>query len=332
MEVPSSTGRPPNEQKSLKKIGDSGPSATESPSSKPTISFSTNTTSSESVTHYGQSLASVLNNPRLGKSGIYNHDASWGTWFSASGDSNTEVAPPPLAPGILSEVSKADFQPYLDSIAEPYSRFADVRQHANWEQSTQAAAVAPDGREGSEMRAGQGEGLVACLREIPALYFSEDFALEKGSTFQAACPFSSIPQNMMLQEKLSHYLDLVEVHLVREISARSESFFEALDQLEDLNGRIVGACKEIRELQATVHLLDGDIVESARHLQRSEMRHDNMLELHQKLKLVGFVNQATTTLQLVRPTLLSRRSLPKLIRDFNRHSFTTERQTNVIKL
>jgi vacuolar protein sorting-associated protein 54 len=104
------------------------------------------------------------------------------------------------------------------------------------------------------------------LQEVPSLYFREDFALEDGATFQAACPFSSIPQNVMLQEKLSHYLDIVEVHLVKEISMRSDSFFEAEGYLQDLNGQIVEACAQLRELKATVKLLDVDLVESARQI------------------------------------------------------------------
>lgn len=282
----------------------------------------------------GQSLASVLNNPRLGKSGIYNQDASWGTWLlPVSSDPNADALPPPLAPGVLPDITRASFQPYLDSVSESYSRFSDVRRHENREQSEQSkqsqqreqkrereqreekeqrelreereesdqgGAALLDRNGESRLHGEQGEGLQACLREIPFLYFAEDFALEKGSTFQAACPFSTIPQNMMLQEKLSHYLDLVEVHLVREISARSDSFFEALDQLEDLNSRIVGACDQIGELQGTVRLLDSDIVNSARHLQGLEMRRDDMLELHQKLKLLTYVNQAMSTLRLVR--------------------------------
>lgn len=256
-----------------------------------------------SSSHYGQSLASVLNNPRLGKSGIYNQDQSWGMWLlPASSDPNADALAPPLAPGVLPDISRASFQPYLDSVSESYSRFSDVRRHETREQSDQAVAALANG---DNSRLEQGDGLQACLREIPFLYFAEDFALEKGSTFQAACPFSTIPQNMMLQEKLSHFLDLVEVHLVREISARSDSFFEALDQLEDLNSRIVGACDQIGELQGSVRLLDSDIVNSARHLQGLELRRDDMLELHQKLKLLTYVNQAMSTLRLVRWTTSS---------------------------
>jgi vacuolar protein sorting-associated protein 54 len=175
----------------------------------------------------------------------------------------------------------------------------DVREHANREQSNEGNAVAAADLE-AEGWGTQGEGLVACLREIPSLYFDEDFALEKGSTFQAACPFSSLPQNMLLQEKLSHYLDLVEVHLVKEISARSDSFFKALDQLEDLNSRIVGSCDQIHELQATVNVLSENLIEPARRVQSLEMRRHNLLALIEKLKFVEYVNQAIAAMRLVR--------------------------------
>eukprot|EP01018_Ginkgo_biloba_P033615 Gb_03763 [translate_table: standard] len=245
----------------------------------------------------GQSLASILNNPHVGKSGVYSSDASWGAWWSSNSVNSAEPAPIVVSK-TLPEITKADFQPYLDSIFESYSRFEDVRHHSSREQSN-PATISPvkDNIEG-EIK-GQGEALVACLREIPSLYFKEDFALEDGPTFQAACPFSSIPQNVMLQEKLSHYLDIVEVHLVKEISVRSDSFFEAQGQLVDLNGKIVEACNQLRELKATVKLLDVDLVDSARRIQELNGSRTNLLALHQKLKLISYVNQALSALKLL---------------------------------
>ncbi|PRQ48681.1 hypothetical protein RchiOBHm_Chr2g0113461 [Rosa chinensis] len=35
----------------------------------------------------------------------------------------------------------------------------------------------------------------------------QDFALEDGATFCSAYPFSGVAENLVLQEKLSHYLD-----------------------------------------------------------------------------------------------------------------------------
>ena len=146
---------------------------------------------------------------------------------------------------------------------------------------------------------GQGEALVACLREVPALYFKEDFALEEGATFRSACPFSNVSENLVLQEKLSHYLDVVELHLVKEISLRSNSFFEAQGQLQDLNVKIVEGCIRIRELKETIRLLDVDLVESASQIHELNATRSNLLALQQKLRLILYVNQALSALKLV---------------------------------
>ncbi|KAG6696452.1 hypothetical protein I3842_09G149600 [Carya illinoinensis] len=146
---------------------------------------------------------------------------------------------------------------------------------------------------------GQGEALVACLREVPALYFKEDFALEDGATFRAACPFSNVTENLVLQEKLSHYLDVVELHLVKEISLRSNSFFEAQGQLQDLNVKIVEGCSQILELKETIRLLDVDLVDSARQIQDLNATRNNLLALQQKLRLILYVNQALSALKLL---------------------------------
>ncbi|CAI5520764.1 unnamed protein product [Closterium sp. Naga37s-1] len=93
--------------------------------------------------------------------------------------------------------------------------------------------------------------------------------------------------------------DLVEVHLVKEISSRSDSFFEALEKLEDLNRGIVETCDRIRLLRGTVGMLDEDLLEGSRKLQTTKVRRENLLQLHQKLKLVAFVHQAMATLKLL---------------------------------
>ncbi|MCI12518.1 vacuolar protein sorting-associated protein 54-like, partial [Trifolium medium] len=135
-------------------------------------------------------------------------------------------------------------------------------------------------------------------REVPSLYFKEDFRLEEGATFRAACPFSTFNENAVLQEKLSQYLDVVELHLVKEISLRSSSFFEAQGQLQDLNGKIVEGCARIRELKDTVRLIDSDLVESARQIQQLNGTRTNLLALQQKLRLILYVNQALSALKL----------------------------------
>ncbi|CAK9167419.1 unnamed protein product [Ilex paraguariensis] len=231
-----------------------------------------------------QSLSSILNNP-------HKSDASWVGWWSSFSSSTSAAAPPEFAPlGTNkpgSEITRSDLQPYLSSISQQYNRFEDIRNHSTKESRD------------LESIGGQGEALVACLREVPALYFKEDFELEDGATFRAACPFSTVAENLVLQEKLSQYLDVVELHLVKEISLRSSSFFEAQGQLEDLNGKIVEGCNRIRELKETIRLLDSDLVDSARQIQELNVERSNYIGLQHKLRLIFYVNQALSALKLL---------------------------------
>ncbi|XP_015166653.1 vacuolar protein sorting-associated protein 54, chloroplastic-like isoform X1 [Solanum tuberosum] len=227
---------------------------------------------------HSQSLASILNNPHAGKS-----DGFW--WWSTSSSIPTpDFLPLSTLPKPGSETRVPDFQSYLSSISDPYARFHDIQQHARFEsledQDDQNA-------------------LVACLKEVPALYFKEDFELEDGATFKAACPFRTTAENLVTQEKLSQYLDVVELHLVREISLRSNSFFEAQGQLEDLNSKIVVGCDRIRELKETIKLLDDNLVGSARKVQELNVQRSELISHQDKLNLILYVNQALSTLKLL---------------------------------
>ncbi|XP_058722884.1 vacuolar protein sorting-associated protein 54, chloroplastic-like isoform X1 [Vicia villosa] len=232
----------------------------------PTLSSAPSTSFSKDAI---QSLSSILNNPL----------------------SSTTISPPEFTPisstKSTSEITRSDFHTYLSTVSDPFHRFDDIRKHANKEISL------PSDTDGA------GEALVACLREVPSLYFKEDFRLEEGATFRAACPFSTFAENAVLQEKLSQYLDVVELHLVKEISLRSSSFFEAQGQLQDLNGKIVEGCARIRELKDTVRLIDSDLVESARQIQQLNGTRTNLLALQQKLRLIFYVNQALSALKLL---------------------------------
>ncbi|XP_022572531.2 vacuolar protein sorting-associated protein 54, chloroplastic isoform X1 [Brassica napus] len=233
-----------------------------------------------------QSLASILNNPHVGKSGVYGTDASWVGWWSSS-VSPSEFSPLAATKLPGSDLTRSDFNTYLSSISDSHNRFEDIINHTKEESSSdldQERHVS---------------GLASCLREVPSLYFKEDFALEDGATFRSACPFSSLNENLALQEKLSQYLDVVEMHLVKEISVRSDSFFEAQGQLEDLNVKIVEGCGRIRDLKETIRVIDRSLVESARRIQELSSTRVNLLELQRKLRVILYVNQALTALKLL---------------------------------
>ncbi|KAG8072581.1 hypothetical protein GUJ93_ZPchr0006g44429 [Zizania palustris] len=101
------------------------------------------------------------------------------------------------------------------------------------------------------------------------------------------------------KERLGQHLDVVEAHLVREIARRSESFYEAQGRLVGLDGEIVAAVGRIRELRDVVRVLTGDLVGAARQVQELNATRGNLVALQQKLTVILYVSQALAALKLV---------------------------------
>ncbi|KTW29791.1 hypothetical protein T552_00996 [Pneumocystis carinii B80] len=101
------------------------------------------------------------------------------------------------------------------------------------------------------------------LSSIPLVYFKSNFELENSRIFDKItdnCGISSenyessycniFSNNTILQEKLSWYLDIVEVHLIKEINNISSSFFSVIDYLQGLNKVSSSCIDKIKELRA----------------------------------------------------------------------------------
>ncbi|KAJ4800655.1 Vacuolar protein sorting-associated protein 54 [Rhynchospora pubera] len=252
-------------------------SSVDSPS--PSFSSSSLTTSS--------SISSILNNPHS-----YSASSTWPSlfFFNPSSSSSPSLPDPSSSPSTpLPNVSLSDFSSYLASVSDTFSRFEHIINHSSSSQSSH-----------SDPSLRPGEALLACLRKVPSLFFKEDFQLEDGATFHAACPFSPDPdENLSLQERLTQYLDVVEVGLVREIALRSESFYEAQGRLQGLDGEIVEACGSIRALKETIRALTGDLVGSARQVQELNDTRGNLVALQQKLTVILCVSKELSDLKLL---------------------------------
>ncbi len=119
------------------------------------------------------------------------------------------------------------------------------------------------------------------LSTIPNVYFEEDFHLEnprtfdvvsersevvrpapgtpderRGSNGNALGPRKALATNAILQEKLSWYMDTIEVHLISSISTASTSFFAALGSLRELHSEAVDSVDRIKSLRAELDVLD----------------------------------------------------------------------------
>ncbi|CAG8531718.1 10008_t:CDS:10 [Diversispora eburnea] len=149
------------------------------------------------------------------------------------------------------------------------------------------------------------------LETVPSIFFESDFNLENPRTFDIVCENTDIiegnPNNLgvstnaILQEKLSHYLDTVEVHLIKEISLRSSSFFAALSNLQALHSETLECVSQINSLRQKLASIDNSQAKQGLEIVRLKRRYANMGKLYEGIKMVTEIRSTQPMIQ----TLLS---------------------------
>jgi vacuolar protein sorting-associated protein 54 len=146
------------------------------------------------------------------------------------------------------------------------------------------------------------------LSTIPNVYFDDKFHLENPRTFDIVSERSEVvrpvrttssddhgangsldaPQpaarkalatNAILQEKLSWYMDTVEVHLISAISSASSSFFAALGSLRELQTEASDSVARIRGLREDLKKLDEQMAIGGLKVVEMKRRRENLRRL-----------------------------------------------------
>ncbi|KAF2096030.1 GARP complex component [Rhizodiscina lignyota] len=146
------------------------------------------------------------------------------------------------------------------------------------------------------------------LSTIPSVYFEESFRLENPRTFDIVSERSEVVQqprpatdeskgangsangappaarkalatNAILQEKLSWYMDTVEIHLISSISQASSSFFAALGSLRELQGEAADSVAKIQRLRGDLARLDEEMAAGGLEIINMKRRRDNLQSL-----------------------------------------------------
>jgi vacuolar protein sorting-associated protein 54 len=146
------------------------------------------------------------------------------------------------------------------------------------------------------------------LSTIPTVYFDENFHLENPRTFDIVSERSEVvrpvrtksddvdftngsldaPQvqgrkalatNAILQEKLSWYMDTVEVHLISAISSASTSFFAALGSLRELQSEAEESVARIKGLREDLRRLDEQMAIGGLRVVEKKRRRENLRRL-----------------------------------------------------
>lgn len=175
--------------------------------------------------------------------------------------------------------------------------------------STSSRASSPydtRGRRRSSTGRGRGQA-VTPLSTIPQLYFDEEFHLENPRTFDVVSEKSDIIKqpakapgtdgtaangaiggepaqtgrkalatNAVLQEKLSWYMDTVEIHLISSISTASKSFFTALGSLRELHSEAADSVERIQVLRKDLQKIDREMALGGLKIVNLRRRRENI--------------------------------------------------------
>ncbi|KAL8752728.1 MAG: hypothetical protein Q9199_005544 [Rusavskia elegans] len=153
-------------------------------------------------------------------------------------------------------------------------------------------------RKGSGGQGRKAPHAVTPLSTIPSVYFEPDFHLENPRTFDIVSERAEIVRpppgangsaiipgtpgrkalasNAILQEKLSWYMDTVEVHLISSISTASTSFFAALGSLRELHLEAAESVDKIKRLRGDLAELDKSMAVGGLKIVAARRRRENM--------------------------------------------------------
>ncbi|KAF7561815.1 hypothetical protein G7046_g2329 [Stylonectria norvegica] len=151
------------------------------------------------------------------------------------------------------------------------------------------------------------------LSIIPAVYFDEDFHLENPRTFDvvsersevlqpfvavgkpiaanedAAAPRKALATNAILQEKLSWYMDAIEIHLIASSSAASKTFFTALDSLRELHSEAADSVEKIKALREGLGALDTEITARGLNTLQKRKQRETLQQLHDAVLQLQYI-------------------------------------------
>ncbi|RLN66773.1 hypothetical protein BBJ29_000059 [Phytophthora kernoviae] len=138
------------------------------------------------------------------------------------------------------------------------------------------------------------QDVAKCLDVVPNLFFRPDFDFTDPSTFEEVM---NMPSSLSLQEELTTYLDRVEFTLLRQVSSRSDRFFEASADQEVMKQSIKVACDQVATLRKTMDRLRNLLADKTLDIVNLHQRQKRIKELHDLMAMVEEVKGAESAVE-----------------------------------
>ena len=183
------------------------------------------------------------------------------------------LAQPPLQ--LPKPPPASHYDGYLKSIAPLYDTF----RHSEASPVAGPSSITLD----SDAGISQAGTDLPALSNVPDVFFDSNFNLANPSTWAAIADgpgtedsAGSSNADTRLEDDLSTHLDVLERHLVHEITLRSTAFFSALSNLQDLHSESSSCLSRISSLQTSLQDIGS----------KQAKKGLNIIEQHEQLKVL----------------------------------------------
>ncbi|XP_055379265.1 vacuolar protein sorting-associated protein 54 [Condylostylus longicornis] len=143
------------------------------------------------------------------------------------------------------------------------------------------------------------------LDDIPQIFMKASLELNNPETFAQVFPGigksneESKQSGRLLQEKLSHYLDIVEVHIAKQVSQKSSAFFHAMTSQDTIMEQMNAATSNVKFLRKRLQYIDTTLVKDSLKILLLSRSRQNYFSVLDKLKLMQTVQQTQPMIQLL---------------------------------
>ncbi|GAB5569659.1 vacuolar protein sorting-associated protein 54 isoform X1 [Prionailurus iriomotensis] len=244
------------------------------------------------IYHSKVNLPAALNDPRLAKRESDFFTKTWGLDFV-----DTEVIPSFYLP----QISKEHFTVYQQEISQKEKTHERCKNICPPKDTFDRTLLHTHDKSRTD------------LEQVPKIFMKPDFALDDSLTFNSVLPWSHFntaggkgnrdaASSKLLQEKLSHYLDIVEVNIAHQISLRSEAFFHAMTSQHELQDYLKKTSQAVKMLRDKIAQIDKVMCEGSLHILRLALTRNNCVKVYNKLKLMATVHQTQPTVQVLLST------------------------------
>lgn len=256
-----------------------------------------------------QNLPAVLYDPAKGRqSNIFTK--KWGDSFT---DKQT-VSPSQHLP----KIDWSHFEGYCRKIGKRYRRHSRLQQqqqqhHQQGNHAPSPTSISPSSSISSLQILAESsstnyrnidERLLneATIRDIPQIFLKADLDFSKPETFVLVFEglnINSDDEHEMLQDKLSHYLDIVEIQISKQVYQKSSSFFHAMTSQDAIMEEMRKATTNVKRLRDKLATMDDVLVRQSFSIINAARVKTNKEMVLEKFRLMATVHQCQPMIQVL---------------------------------